>query len=155
MKLKQVLEKIDNFNTNEKTEEYEIIAFFDEIGDNFPIIETLGNNEKKLAVETLFNYLNRQSPDLEENWSFIHLIEAIDKPDFKNYDSQLIKINKKNPNLTSLILLNRYTNALSSKAREMEMAINLLKEISENSTIPELVINEAKDYYNYQLEKIK
>jgi len=151
MKLKEILEKINSFNTNEETEEFEITEFFDNTGDCFAKLGKLDSNQIELTIKTFFNFLKRQSPDLGENWSFIHLIESIDKPNYKIYDTLLIKANKENPNLTSLILLVRFINPLEGKERKK--GVNLLKEISERNDISELVKEEAKDYYNDQLEK--
>jgi len=151
MKLKEILEKVNNFNTNEEIEEYEITEFFDGIGDNFAQLESLNSKEKELTIQTFFNFLKRQSSELDEDWSFIHLIENIDKPKYEIYKIQLIKANKENPSLTSLVLLIRFINSLEGK--EWEKWMRIVKDLSENDGISELIKDEAKEYYEDQFEE--
>lgn len=150
MNLKEILAKINNFNTKEETEEYEITEFFDEIRDHFSELEKLSSKEKELSIQSFFNFLNRQSPDLTEDWSFIHLIESIDNIDYKIYETHLMKVNQETPTLTSLVLLVRFVNSLEGE--KWKKGVNLLKEISENNDNSELVRDEAKEYYDKQLE---
>lgn len=152
MRLEEILEEIKSFNTSEETEDYEITEFFDKIGDDFSNLDELEKGEKNKVVKILFDFLKRQSPELEENWSFIHLIENIEDPTYGNYHKKLFNFNKQTPTLTSILLLNRLINSL--KNVEFEKGIKLLKEISEKIQLPELLKEEAKGYYEYQLKKI-
>lgn len=151
MTLQDIIIALDNFNTNEETEDYEITEFFDGIDDSLNNLGELNNSEKKSIIKSFFQYLNRQSSELDENWSFIHLIESIDKPLYSIYDEELMKINNNNPCLTSLVLLNRYTNSLQDD--EWKAKIILLKEISQRDNTSELVSEMATEFYEYQLEK--
>lgn len=151
MKLQEILEKVNNFNTNEETEEFEITEFFDRIGADFAGLESLTNKEKEITVQTFFNFIKRQSPELNEDWSFIHLIESVDKPEYEIYKSQLIQANKENPSFTSLILLIRFINSLEGK--EWEEGMKIIKDLSEKDGISELIKEEAKEYYEDESEE--
>jgi len=151
MNLKHILKTVDNFNTNDETEDFEINNFFDEIGDKYAKLEELKYEEKELVIKSLFNFLKRQSLELEEVWSFIHLLESIDKPTYEIYDKELIKFNKETPTIMSVFLLNRFINSLEGEPRQK--GINLLKEISENRIISELVSQEAKSFFDYQVDE--
>ena len=148
MTLQQILGKIDNFNPTEEMEDYELTVFFDEKGEELPELEDLKEEEKKSIIQALFNFLKRQPADFNEDWSFIHLIEAIDNPTYEIYDKELLKNNKDNCSLTSLILLNRYINALTGE--EKEKRIQLMKEIGENEELSERIREEANENYKWQ-----
>ena len=150
MNLEEILEKVNKFNTNEATEDYELNIFFDEIGDAISKLGELNIDEKKKTITSFFNFLKRQSSELEENWSYIHLIESIDNASFKIYDPQLIKFNKESPTLTSILLLNRFINSLEGD--KWKNGVNLLKAISEREDISELVREEANEFYKHQIE---
>ncbi len=151
MNLKYILNTVDNFNINDETEEDDITDFFDKIGDKYAKLEKLKYEEKKLIIKSLFNFLKRQSSELEEIWSFIHLLESIDKPTYEIYDKELIKFNKETPTIISVFLLNRLINSLEGGA--WQNGVNLLKEISKNRVISGLVSQEAKSFFDYQIEK--
>ena len=81
--------------------------------------------------------MKRQSPELEENWSYIHFLENIENLKKDVYSSYLETINKERPSLTSLILLRRYLNSLEKY--KYSKWVNLLKEISDNNQVSSLV----------------
>lgn len=151
MNLKDILEKIKGFNTNEEVEDGDVSVFFDEIGVVISNIGELEIEEKKQILSALFDFLGRQSADFEENWSFIHLIENIDDSTVGIYYEKLFKFNKKSPTLTSILLLNRLINALETNKKESGM--KLLGEISKENNISPFLREEAADYYTYQLKK--
>lgn len=90
-------------------EDYE---FFDTITEELTDISKFTDSEKEQLIQTLFDYLKRHDPELEENFYFIHFIENIDHPEYPFYYPELLKFNTENRTITSTLLLNRYINAL-------------------------------------------
>ncbi len=150
MNITEILEKIDLFNIHENMEDYDITIFFDEITDSIPQPENLSAQDKEKAVSTLFNFLSRQSPEMYECWSFVHLIESFDGPKYKMYFRKLVHHVQKTPCFTSILLLNRFINSLEGKT--WEDTVNILKIISEKEGLSELVKQEALETYKHQLE---
>ena len=151
MDLENAIIKIQNFDVNDDMEAYEISEFFDAIGDELRDVKTFTNSQKKQLIQVLFDFLKRQDPELEEDFSFIHLIEAIDQPDYNIYNAELLKFNTENGTITTTLLLNRFINGL--KEQERKKHIDLLKSISENKNYTDLVRTEALSYYEHQTEK--
>ena len=125
MNLKEILLSIENFKITQKTENYEISDFFDEIGEKLNGIIPLNELKKKQLIKGLFDFLKTQNPEMSENFSFIHLIECIDKPNYEIYNSELTKFNSENGTITSTLLLNRHINSL--KGKEWEKNLEFLK----------------------------
>ncbi|WP_452219244.1 hypothetical protein [Lacinutrix undariae] len=148
MNLANAILKIQNFQVVDDLEDYE---FFDTITEKLTDISKFTDSEKEQLIQTLFDYLKRHDPELEENFSFIHFIEHIDKPDYKIYDAELLKFNTENGTITTTLLLNRFINGL--KEQERKKHIDLLKSISENKNYTDLVRTEALSYYEHQTEK--
>ena len=151
MDLENAIIKIQNFDVNDDMEAYEISEFFDAIGDELRDVKMFTSSQKKQLIQVLFDFLKRQDPELEEDFSFIHFIEHIDKPDYKIYDAELLKFNTENGTITTTLLLNRFINGL--KEEERKKHIDLLKSISENKNYTDLVRAEALSYYEHQTEK--
>ncbi|MDN3619612.1 hypothetical protein QWY81_09120 [Polaribacter undariae] len=151
MDLENAIIKIQNFDVNDDMEAYEISEFFDAIGDELIDVKTFTSSQKKQLIQVLFDFLKRQDPELEEDFSFIHFIEHIDKPDYKIYNTELLKFNTENGTITTTLLLNRFINGL--KEQERKKHIDLLKSISENKNYTDLVRTEALSYYEHQTEK--
>ena len=151
MDLENAIIKIQNFDVNDDMEDYEISEFFDAIGDELIDVKTFTSSQKKQLVQVLFDFLKRQDPELEEDFSFIHLIEAIDQPDYNIYNAELLKFNTENGTITTTLLLNRFINGLKDEERKKH--IDLLKSISENKNYTDLVRTEALSYYEHQTEK--
>ncbi|WP_458627042.1 hypothetical protein [Winogradskyella sp. PC D3.3] len=89
-------------------EDYDISQFFNTITNELVDIECLVDLQKQQLIRALFDFLKHQDPELDENFSFIHFIEVIDKLDYKIYDAELIKLNTKNGTITFTLLLNRF-----------------------------------------------
>ncbi|WP_165730871.1 hypothetical protein [Polaribacter sp. 20A6] len=151
MDLENAIIKIQKFDVNDDMEDYEISEFFDAIGDELEDVNSFTDLQKQQLIQAFFNFLKRQDPELEEDFSFIHLIEAIDQPDYKIYDAELLKFNTENGTITTTLLLNRFINGL--KEQERKKHIDLLKSISENKNYTDLVRTEALSYYEHQTEK--
>ena len=151
MDLENAIIKIQNFDVNDDMEDYEISEFFDAIGNELRDVKTFTSSQKQQLIQVLFDFLKRQDPELEEDFSFIHFIEHIDKPDYKIYDTELLKFNTENGTITTTLLLNRFINGL--KEQERKKHIDLLKSISENKNYTDLVRTEALSYYEHQTEK--
>jgi len=151
MNLENTITLIKNFNVNDDMEDYEVSEFFDAIGYQLGDVNRFTDAEKQQLIQTLFDFLKRQDPELEEDFAFIHLIEAIDQPDYKIYNAELLKFNTENGTITSTLLLNRSINALEGE--EHKEYIGLLKSISENRNYTDLVRAEALSYYEHQTEK--
>jgi len=151
MNLETAISQIKNFNVNDEMEDYEISEFFDAIGDELEDVNRFTDSQKQQLIQTLFNFLKRQDSELEEDFSFIHFIEAIDKPDYNIYNAELLKFNTENGTITSTLLLNRFINALEGE--EHKKYIGLLKSISENRNYTDLVRAEALSYYEHQRGK--
>ncbi|NRR92460.1 hypothetical protein HSX10_12855 [Winogradskyella undariae] len=151
MNLENTITLIENFQVNDEIEDYEISEFFDAIGFQLEAINRFTDAQKQQLIQTLFDFLKRQDPELDEDFSFIHLIEAIDQPDYKIYNAELLKFNTENGTITSTLLLNRFINGL--KEEERKKYIDLLKLISENRNYTDLVRAEALSYYEHQMEK--
>ncbi|AUC77615.1 MULTISPECIES: hypothetical protein [unclassified Olleya] len=151
MDLENAIIKIQNFDVNDGMEDYEISEFFDAIGDELTDVKTFTSSQKQQLIQVLFDFLKRQDPELEENFSFIHFIEHVDKPDYKIYDAELLKFNTENGTTTATLLLNRFINGL--KEKERKKYIDLLKVISENRNYTDFVRVEALSYYEHQMEK--
>ncbi|MHA7943966.1 hypothetical protein ACJOV8_012895 [Formosa sp. 3Alg 14/1] len=150
MHLQQIILNINNFHVTEDMEDYEISEFFDAIGENLPDTSTLTDLEKEHLIQSLFGFLKRQDATLEEDFSFINVIEAIDKPDYKVYYPALIKFNSEYATLNSTFLLNRFINALEGEEREKSLQV--LKAIAVNTSYAESVRAHALDFYKYQTE---
>jgi len=150
MNLETAIAQIKNFNVNDVMEDYEVSEFFDAIGDELEDVNSFTDSQKQQLIQTLFNFLKRQNSELEEDFSFIHFIEAIDKPDYNIYNAELLKFNTENGTITSTLLLNRFINALEGE--EHKKYIGLLKSISENKNYTDLVRAEALSYYEHQTQ---
>jgi len=153
MKLREVLDKVENFKMDSTTENHELTLFFDDIGDRILNLGELGQDEKEKAIKSLFEFQKRQPPELDVNWTFIHLIEYIGKPAYKIYNRELVMVNEEAPSLISILLLNRHINSLGGTERKS--GVNLLKRISEKEGIPQSVRDEAMEFYEFQLNKEK
>jgi len=151
MNLETAIAQIENFQVNDDMEDYEVSEFFDAIGDELEDVNRFTDSQKQQLIQTLFNFLKRQDSELEEDFSFIHFIEAIDKPDYNIYNAELLKFNTENGTITSTLLLNRFINALEGE--EHKKYIGLLKSISENKNYTDLVRAEALSYYEHQKGK--
>ncbi|WP_179352077.1 hypothetical protein [Winogradskyella vidalii] len=149
MNLENTITLIENFQVNDEMEDYEISEFFDAIGFQLEAINRFTDSQKQQLIQTLFDFLKRQDPELDEVFSFIHLIEAIDQPDYKIYNVELLKFNTENGTITSTFLLNRCINGL--KKEEREKYVNLLKSIANNTQYTDLVRAEALGYYKHQI----
>ncbi|PZW42471.1 hypothetical protein LX95_00783 [Mesonia algae] len=150
MNLEDTITLIKNFQVNDEMEDYEISEFFDAIGYQLEDVNRFTDSQKQQLIQTLFGFLKRQDPELDEDFSFIHLIEAIDQPNYKIYNAELLKFNKENGTITSTLLLNRCINGL--KKEERKKYIELLKLISENTNYTDLVRAEALGYYEHQTQ---
>lgn len=150
MNLDNAITKIKNFNVNDDMEDYEISEFFDVIGDELTDVGDFTDLQKEQLIQTLFDFLKRQDPELDEDFSFIHFIEHIDKPSYKIYNAELLKFNTENGTIMATLLLNRFINGLKE---ERKKHIDLLKSISENRNYTDLVRAEALSYYQHQIEK--
>jgi len=151
MNLENTITLIKNFNVNDDMEDYEISEFFDAIGDELEDVNCFTDSQKQQLIQTLFNFLKRQDSELEEDFSFIHFIEAIDQPDYNIYNAELLKFNSENGTITSTLLLNRFINTLEGE--EHKKHIGLLKSISENKNYTDVVRAEALSYYEHQKAK--
>lgn len=151
MNLENTITLIENFQVNDDMEDYEISEFFDAIGYQLEAINGFTDAQKQQLIQTLFDFLKRQDPELDEDFSFIHLIEAIDQPGYKIYNVELLKFNTENGTITSTLLLNRCINGL--KKEERIEYIELLKSIADNANYTDLVRAEALSYYEHQKEK--
>ncbi len=127
MKLEEIILKIETYKVNENDEDYEIhnIDFFDEITENIEGLPKLNDMQKEKIINALFNFLLNQSADMEDCFPFIHLIESIDKPDYKIYEHKLIEFNKKYGTTNSVYLLNRFINPLNDDVKRNEY-VNIL-----------------------------
>ncbi|MDP8079958.1 hypothetical protein [Phocoenobacter skyensis] len=95
--MQQILLKINNFNIDTTIDDYDVdvTEFFDEIALDLEEIDPLTEQQKKDLIDALFGFIERSPSDMQEDFSFIHLIESIDAPDYAIYDSKLIEINTK------------------------------------------------------------
>ena len=151
MNLENAITQIKNFQLSDAMEDYDISEFFDAIGDELEDVNRFTDSQKQQLIQTLFNFLKRQDPELDEDFSFIHFIEALDQPDYKIYNAELLKFNTENGTITSTLLLNRFINGL--KEEERKKYIDLLKSIADNANYTDLVRAEALSYYEHQMEK--
>lgn len=148
MKLEEILKKVDDFDS---TDDIDLTIFFDEIGSELFAFFPVDTIEREMILTTLFDFLKNRDPEMEENFSFIHLIESIDKPDYKIYNKRLIDFNLKNGALTSVLLLNRYINSIEKEKNKENLEI--LKSIANNINYTDLVRKEALRLYKYQINK--
>ena len=151
MNLHTICLEIQNFKTDEETEDYAVSEFFDKIGENIPELGILTEAQKEQLIKSLFDFLKNQDPEMDEDFSFIHLIESVDKPHYTIYSNELLKFNKENGTITSTLLLNRYINSLDGN--EWKNGIEMLKSIYKNSSFTEYVREEAYNHYKYQIDK--
>ena len=150
IKFEKIISKIEKFKVTEKVENFEIDLFFDKIGEDISSLN-LKESQKNILIQKLFEFLKNQNPEMEENFSFIHLIENIDTPSYNFYNNELLKFNSETGTITSILLLNRHINSL--KVNELNECIELMKTISENENYSENIRNYALDFYKYQTEK--
>jgi hypothetical protein len=149
MSLENTLVKIHRIKINKTTEDYEVDEFFDEILEGLPDLDLLTQLQKKQLIKALLGFLEAQNPDMNENFSFIHLIEHLDKPRYKIYYPELIKFNSENATITSVLLLQRYINSL--KGGEWKKCVELMKAISQNTDYTENVRKSALGFYKFQM----
>ena len=150
IKFEKIISKIEKFKVTEKVENFEIDLFFDKIGEDISSLN-LKESQKNILIQKLFEFLKNQNSEMEENFSFIHLIENIDTPSYNFYNNELLKFNSETGTITSILLLNRHINSL--KVNELNECIELMKTISENENYSENIRNYALDFYKYQTEK--
>ncbi len=151
MNINAICLKIVNYKVDQKTEDFEVNVFFDTIGEEILKLNVLSTTEKEKLIQSLFKFVQNQDPEMDEKFSFIHLIENIDKPTQNIYNAELLKFNLKYGTITSTHLLNRHINSLN--ADDSAKYINILKSIAENDTYTKYVRKEALGYYNYQKDK--
>ncbi len=151
--MQQIVCKIKQFKVDEEIEDYEIeiIDFFEGISEEIGDFDNLLEVQKLQLIDALFVFLLNQNPDLEENFEFVHFIEAIDSPIYEIYESKLIKFNKENGTINSVLLLNRFING-SNNSKKQEY-IELMKYISENKKYTANVRERALGFYKYQTEE--
>ncbi|WP_298512159.1 hypothetical protein [uncultured Kordia sp.] len=150
MDLDTICQQILHYKVENKTEDFEITTFFDQIGEEIHKLDISDSSQKEKLIKVLFKFIKNQNPEMEENFSFIHLIENIDTPNYKIYETELVKFAKENGTITSILLLNRHINSLDKIAQAE--CLNILKSIAENDNFTNLVRQEALNYYNYQKE---
>ncbi|MDP8162945.1 hypothetical protein QJU89_07600 [Pasteurella skyensis] len=150
--MQQILLKINNFNIDTTIDDYDIdvTEFFDEIALDLEEIDPLTEQQKKDLIDALFGFIECNPSDMQEDFSFIHLIESIDAPDYAIYDLKLIEINTKIGSKNTLLLLYRHINSLdvNEKKKYLPLLENIAKNTSYNNEVREL----ALELYEYQLE---
>ena len=148
MEIKGAIVKIKKFKVTEETEDYEISDFFDEISEQLTPIDSLVTSQKKELIDILFEFLKSQDAEMDENFSFIHFIESINKPDYEIYYPKLIKFNTENATITSILLLNRFINSLEGVA--LKKCVALLKNISDNNKYSKYLREFTLEFYEHQ-----
>lgn len=148
MEIKGAIVKIKKFKVTEETEDYEISDFFDEISEQLTPIDSLVTSQKKELIDILFEFLKSQDTEMDENFSFIHFIESINKPDYEIYYPKLIKFNTENATITSILLLNRFINSLEGVS--LKKCVALLKNISNNNKYSKYLREFTLEFYEYQ-----
>ncbi|WP_064965815.1 hypothetical protein [Tenacibaculum ovolyticum] len=148
MEIKGAIVKIKKFKVTEETEDYEISDFFDEISEQLTPIDSLVTSQKKELIDILFEFLKSQDAEIDENFSFIHFIESINKPDYEIYYPKLIKFNTENATITSILLLNRFINSLEGVS--LKKCVALLKNISDNNKYSKYLREFTLEFYEYQ-----
>ncbi|WP_028888454.1 hypothetical protein [Tenacibaculum ovolyticum] len=148
MEIKGAIVKIKKFKVTEETEDYEISGFFDEISEQLTPIDSLVTSQKKELIDILFEFLKSQDAEIDENFSFIHFIESINKPDYEIYYPKLIKFNTENATITSILLLNRFINSLEGVA--LKKCVALLKNISDNNKYSKYLREFTLEFYEHQ-----
>ena len=151
MDVNSINQKIVSYRTNKDTEDYIIEEFFDEVGEDIINLGELDRSQKEQLIISLFTFLKNQDSELDECFTFIHLIENIDKPSYEIYYKELFNFNNLNGTITSVFLLNRFINSLSGE--EFNKCIHLLKSISDNVNYTASVRTGAQDYYEHQMAK--
>ncbi|WP_237274832.1 hypothetical protein [Tenacibaculum ovolyticum] len=148
MEIKGAIVKIKKFKVTKETEDYEISDFFDEISEQLTPIDSLVTLQKKELIDILFEFLKSQDAEMDENFSFIHFIESINKPDYEIYYPKLIKFNTENATITSILLLNRFINSLEGVA--LKKCVALLKNISDNNKYSKYLREFTLEFYEHQ-----
>jgi hypothetical protein len=151
MTIEDIINELESYRSNYSLDEDEITDFFENIGEKIYALNDIDSNSLKRIIKSFFTYLDNHSSNLEENWTFIHLLESLNKPDYKIYNKILLDFNSTSPTITSVLLLNRYINSLSGD--DWKAKVNLLKEICENSDFDTCVKEAAADFYNFQSTK--
>jgi len=151
MGIKELLLEIRNFKIDEEMEDYEISEHFDKIRERLTDISPFTKFQKKELIDSLFQFLKSQDPEMDENFSYIHFIESIDNTDYEIYYPKLLRFNNENGTTTSILLLNRFINSL--EGIELKKCVKLLKHISENDDYTKYVREFALDFYQHQIEK--
>ena len=150
MDIAVILSQIDNFRVQTEIKDYNISDFFDEVMERIDKLKKLNHLEKELLLDSLFTFLDNHNPELEEDFSFIHLIESIDKPNYSLYSRKLLENNFKRPTLTSVLLLNRYINSLHGKA--WKKAVEVLKKVVVNIKDTTFMGEDTSEYCEYQIK---
>ncbi|CAM4152225.1 MULTISPECIES: hypothetical protein [Flavobacterium] len=150
MDLAVILSQINNFRVHSEIKDYNISDFFDAVMEKIDKLKKLNHSEKEQLLDTLFAFLNNHNPELEEDFSFIHLIESIDKPNYTIYSKKLLENNIKRPSLTSVLLLNRYINSLHGKA--WGKAVVVVRKVVENIKKTTFMTEDTLNYCEYQIK---
>jgi len=146
MNLLSICDKINKLRISDESEDFELCIFFDEIGESISNLNVSSKSEKSTIIKTLFSFLKNQDPEMDEDFSFIHLIESIDKPTSLIYNDELLKFSNEYGTLTSVLLLLRQLN--SSSLNNKEIYIKTLKDISNKKEFKGVVRETALEYYN-------
>jgi phytoene/squalene synthetase len=114
---------------------------------------SLSTLQREVLIEQLLlNIENQPEPEFT-SWSLVHFLEWLDQDNSTNYNALLLKSLKIRPKVMTLLLTNRVLNDLPDTSTDRILFLAALKEITSDSTIDEIVKNEANEFYEYQLNK--
>jgi hypothetical protein len=149
MEINTICEKILAYKIPKNPGQYEVSDFFDQIGEQLLQLDQISATQGESLTKTLFNFLEKQDPEMDENFTFIHLIEYVGKLNYHAYQKYLFTFTRKNGTISSTLLLNRYLNTV--KAEQWQSGIDILKATSRNSNYSEKIRKDALDYLEYQM----
>lgn len=93
-------------------------------------------------------------PDAEfTSWSLVHFLEWLDHDNCTSYNTQILKSLQKEPKYLTLLLANRILNELPDTSADRALFLTVLQDIASSRTADEHVREEAKEFYEYQLNK--
>lgn len=151
MDIKTICEKILAYKIPQEPVQHEVSDFFDQIGEQLIQFDKLPDHQREKLINALFEFLGNQDVEMDENFTFIHLIEFVGNPSFQTYHKHLLNFISKNASITSTLLLNRHLNI--AKGKQWKSGLDLLKATSDNPNYTERIRKDALDYYDYQIEK--
>ncbi len=145
-------EIISNIQTCSITDGNDFDVFIDDIALAADELNLSLPQREHLIEQLLLNVESQPEPEFT-SWSLVHFIEWLDEDNLTNYNKQILKSLQRKPKILTLLLANRIINGLPDTSVERTFFLGALKEVASNTIFDEHVRDEAKELYDYQVNK--